>query len=128
MEKRYRALRIIGTIYKVLGIIVAILTILAVLGVIGSSIMGRVFLDRFPREFVAPRPGMWHFFGGIFGGLITAFFMLLYGGGLAVTLYAFGEAVYLVIAIEENTRATVTLLREQRRPAPSPSPPPEPDK
>ena len=107
MEKRYKALRIIATIYKVLGIIVLVITLLALLGICGTSLMGDTLLHEWGRG--AGMPMM----RGAVGGLIAIVVAILYGGGLAVTLYGVGEGIYLLIALEENTRATVQLLQRQ---------------
>lgn len=112
MEKRYKALRTIGTIYKVFGILAGIMTILVTLGLCATSIWGGAALDTFMREYggEASVGGM---FGGLFGGLLVSVAVILYGGGLAVTMYAAGEGVYLLLALEENTRTTAMLLQGQ---------------
>jgi hypothetical protein len=115
MEKRYTALRIIGTIYKVLGGIVGVVTILVVLGICAASVLGGAAMGSLGREFGrnAGVPGL---FGGALGGLVIGVVAIVYGGGLAITLYAVGEGVYLLLALEENTRATVALLQRQANP------------
>lgn len=118
MEKRYSALRIIGTIYKVLGVIAGVITIILVLAICGASVMGGAALDTLGRQFGGDTSSV-GMFGGIFGGLIAAFFAIIYGGGLAVTLYAFGEGIDLLLALEENTRATVMLLKQGQSPPPA---------
>lgn len=112
MEKRYRALRIVGTIYKVLGIIAAALTVLAVLAMCGTSLLGGAALDSVGRQFGQDLGGG-GVFGGMVGGVIFSVLAVLYGGIIAVTLYAFGEMIYLLIALEENTRATAAMLQGQ---------------
>jgi hypothetical protein len=89
MEQRYTALRTIGSVYKVLGIIAGAVTLLTVLG-IGSFLGG--------------------FLGGGFLGILV---MLIFGGGIALTLYATGEGMFLLLALEENTRVTATALQRQ---------------
>jgi hypothetical protein len=120
MEKRYRALRLIGTVYKVLGVIVATLTVLLVIGVCLSSTLGGAVIDSFSREF-RDAPGF-AAVGGAIWGLVFGAMMIIYGGGLAITLYAVGESIYLALAIEENTRMTTLLLRQQIGPSPLPAP------
>jgi ABC-type phosphate transport system permease subunit len=107
MEKRYTALRLIATVYKVLGVIALIITLLAVVGFCLAGLAGGGLLRELGRGPNAMP------LGGAFGGLIAGGLALLYGGGLAVTLYGLGEAIYLLIALEENTRATVQLLQKQ---------------
>ncbi len=114
MEKRYSALRLIGTVYKVLGVIAGAITLLAVLAVCASAVLGGAALDDFGR-----RQGLPNLVGNAFGGIIVGVAGILYGGIIAVTLYAFGEGVYLLLALEENTRATVALLQQ----GPSAEPP-----
>jgi hypothetical protein len=111
MEKRYAALRLIATVYKVLGVIALIITLLAVVGFCLTGLAGGGLLrelGRGPNAMPLAGAGM-----GAVGGLIAGGLALLYGGGLAVTLYGLGEAIYLLIALEENTRATVQLLQKQ---------------
>jgi hypothetical protein len=107
MEHRYGALRVIGTIYKIFGIIVAILTVLAVLLICATAFLGVAAFSELGRE-----TGVNVFRGGI-GALIGGIFATLYGGGLAITLYAAGDFIYLLLALEENTRTTAMLLRGQ---------------
>jgi hypothetical protein len=52
--------------------------------------------------------------GGILGGVIIGGIILLYGGIASITLYAFGEGIYLLIGLEENTRTTALLLQQQK--------------
>jgi hypothetical protein len=107
MEKKFTVLRIIGNIYKVLAWIVLILGILAALVVLAAGVWGETRLARpygiFPRPY-APLMGI---AGGIFGALGIA----LGTGFYFLFLYAAGEAIYLALAIEENTRATAQYLR-----------------
>lgn len=111
MEKKYKALRTIGTIYKGLGIIAGILTVLVTVAFCATSIFGGAVFDMMN----AGRDGMGlgGVFGGAFGGIVFALGALIYGGGAAITLYALGEGVYLLIDLEENTRSTNLLLRRQ---------------
>ena len=111
MEKRYGVLRVIATVYKILGGIVGILTILAVIGILAAFFVRGVSFENLPRmggRFM-PAP----LFGSVFGGLVAAGLTLLYGGVLAFMLYGFGEAIYLLIALEENTRLTAQILKNQ---------------
>jgi ABC-type Fe3+ transport system permease subunit len=112
MEKRYTALRFIATIYKILGVIVAILAVLAIIGIIAAFFARGVAFDYFPRQM-----------GGRFmagpimqtavGTTVAAVLALIYGGIVAFMLYGFGEAIYLLIALEENTRFTARILQSQ---------------
>jgi hypothetical protein len=106
MEKRYVALRTIGNIYRVLGIIAGAITILAVLFICGSSLIGGA------SGSLANQYGGYSFLGTALGGLLMGLIAILYGGLISLTLYGMGEGVYLLIALEENTRLTATLLQQ----------------
>lgn len=111
MEKRYKALRTIGSIYKILGIIAGVMTVLAIIGFCATSIFGGAMIDMFNSA--SNGSGMPGIFGGALGGIILSLGALIYGGGASVTLYALGEGVYLLIELEENTRATAMLLNKK---------------
>ena len=51
------------------------------------------------------------------GRLVASLLALVWGGGLAVTLFAVSEGVFLMIALEENTRRTAEILERQTRSA-----------
>ncbi len=109
MEKRYGTLRFIGTVYKVLGVIMGLLTIVGSIGICLTLTVGGAAANRFGSQSGAVA-GL---AGGAFSAIFASVFFLLYGGAVAVSLYGLGEGVYLLIALEENTRATVQLLQQQ---------------
>ncbi|MFQ5922820.1 MAG: hypothetical protein ACE5M4_08250 [Anaerolineales bacterium] len=111
MQTRYRALNIISTIYKVLGGIIGVITLLLVLVICASSVLGGAAIDSLGREF--GNGGGSGLLGGVFGGLLLSLVTILYGGLIAVTLFAIGEAIDLLLALEENTRMTAEILRGQ---------------
>ena len=113
MEKKYKALRTIGSIFKILGIIAGILTLLVVIGLCATSILGGAVWDSFGNELGYSGGG--GMFSGVVGGLMLSFFAILNGGGLALSFYAMGEGLFILIALEENTRTTAELLRQQSR-------------
>ena len=102
MERRFPALRIVATIYKIISVIVALITLLAA----GGVALGGTLLSGSPNGggFSSPLAAL---SGGI-SGLFAAGFILIYGGMIAVTVWAFSDGIYLALAIEENTRAAVT--------------------
>jgi len=112
MEKRYRALRTIGTIYKVLGVIVGIITILLALGICATSIFGGAAINNFSRQY-GGYSGAYGLFGGLLGGILGSLVTIISGFAMAITLYATGEGVYLLLSIEENTRTTNALIQQQ---------------
>ncbi len=119
MEKRYRALRTVGSLYKIIGVIVLVLAIIGAIGACAAGALGGAALRDFSNEF---GPGMMNgvgsTFGGVIGGIISGLFVLIGGGIGGLTLYATGEAIYLLIDIEENTR-----LAAGRMAAPAANPP-----
>ena len=121
MQKRYGALRTVGTLYKVLGIIAGIITILIALGICGISLSGGAVLNRLARD--NPSASFIGLYSGLLG-FVWAIVALIYGGGVALTLFAVGEGIYLLLALEENTRLTSMLIQQnyqslQPRPQPA---------
>ena len=118
MEKRYKALRIVGVLYKILGVLAALVTVLALVSLCVTSVLGGAAINRLTHEMGAdlPFPGM---MGGALGGLIGGLLIAFYSGGAAVTLYGMGEMIYLFLALEENTRKTASLLENQGDGAPT---------
>ena len=106
MQRRYRALRIVATVYKVFGLLVGIATVLIVIGMFAMGVFGGA-AGHGMGQGGAAFPLMTGIFGGVLGGLIA----LLYGGIVAVTLYAIGEAIYLLLALEENTREAAAAVK-----------------
>ena len=123
MDKKYRALRTIGTIYKVMGVIVAIAAVVAFVGLVVAGALGG------GRELPSLWRGPMHFgqFGayGLVGGLVSGFVVLLSGAWAALGLFALGEGIYLAIGVEENTRATALALQGLRTRTAAPVSPPE---
>jgi hypothetical protein len=119
MEPRFRALRTIASIFRVVGYIILVLTILAALGVCGASVIGGSLFESTSRQFGVSSTGA-GFLSGLFGGLLAGVLVILYGGLLALSFVAFGEGIYLLLGIEENTRKTTYLLENQAK-----LPPPE---
>lgn len=109
MKQKFTVLRIIGNIYKVLAWIVLVLGILAALAVLAAGVWGEARVARpygiFPRPYA---PLM-----GITEGFIVALGIALGAGFYFLLLYAISEAIYLALAIEENTRETARYLRSR---------------
>jgi hypothetical protein len=117
MEKRFKVLRIVGSVYKVVGIILLVVTLLSALGLCGMSVLGgsamESVLNNLPGSTQGQGQGL-GLLGGVVGGMLFSLGIILSGGIYAVTIYALGEAVYLLIALEENTRRTALLLHSQQ--------------
>ncbi len=104
MQKKYGVLRIIATINKIIAWIVLVL---GVLGGCVSLVVGLLPGLTATSSRTAPALLM----GGLAAGLVTSvgaiFFAVLY----FLVFYSFGEMIYLLIDLEENTRATVEQLK-----------------
>lgn len=103
MEKKFTALRIASVIFKVLAWIVAALTVIGfVVMLIGGAAMSSMG-NRYGGYggYGAPGLGMM----GAFGGIAMAFFILIYGAFLFISLLAGADMILVILAIEENTRA-----------------------
>lgn len=108
MEKRFRALRLIALVWKVLAWVVLAAGILLAIGVvILGLVQGRAGV---PSALVREYP----FLGratGLLGTLITGVGMFLGTVLCFVLFYAAGQAVDLGLAIEQNTREAAHYLR-----------------
>ena len=110
MERKFAALRTSGTIYKVLGIIAGVITLLVIAAFCATSVLGGAVLGDVGRQ-LGSSSNYGGLLSGVFGGVLGSLVAVIYGGGFAVSLYALGEGVYLLIALEENTRATSAALQ-----------------
>ena len=129
MERRFKILRLVGTISKIKAWVILILGLLASVGSLLVSIFGGEVLRRvIPPEQIPGGPRLY----GVAGGLIVFVVSLVISAVYFLLCYAVGEAIHLFLAIEENTRLTAQLLQmhpaSQAPPVPAifPSPPPPP--
>lgn len=109
MEKRFRALRIIGTVFKVLAWIVLVLGLLLSLIYVVTIVIGGAAASR---NDLSPLLA-----GGIIA-VLSAFIVMFASIVYFLMLYAIGEAIFLALAIEENTRESSLLLRNLQRTQP----------
>ena len=100
MERKFRVLRIVASILKILAWIGLVL---GVLGGCGTLTIGLLAGGSSPREL-----GPLGILGGAVGGVVLILFALLY----FLFIYAYGELISLLIALEENTRLTAERLKE----------------
>ena len=109
MEKRFRVLRIIGTLWKVFAWIELIVGILSALGVLIMGILGTGgFLLQFLGERASMVPGAM----GLVSSIVAFIALLVATIVYFLVLYAIGELIYLMLAIEENTRRTRQWLEQ----------------
>ena len=106
MNKQFVALRVIGTIYKILGVVTLGLTVLqSLLMLIGALGSGFAMSDLGD-------------FGAAMGGLTilltlgAVIFVFIVGSAMALGFYAVGDLVYVILGIEENTRASMNALSQ----------------
>ena len=102
MKKRFGVLRILASVLKVLGIVVAAFAVLGGLGALIMSLAGG---------------NLWSSFGvdansGFLVGLAGSFGIVVLGVLYAVILYGFGELLILFLSMEDNTFKTVKLLED----------------
>ncbi len=125
MEKKYRALRFISGLYKIIAIIIFLL---AIVGAIGAALIGGgpslAYNPTTGTIITVPNQNP------VVSAVVAFVGTLLGGAILAVSLYAFANLIDLLIATEENTRMTAALLnrlgRRLQAPArPAPSAPAE---
>jgi hypothetical protein len=105
MEKKYKALRFIGGLYRVIAYIVLVAVILGVLAADVSLIAG--------GEMISDWAGYDLGGAGIFVAIFMTIFGLLGGGLVFITLYAVSDLVSLLISVEEATRFTALVLRDR---------------
>ncbi len=117
MDRRFTALRVIGTVFKVLAWISLILGLLGAIGalIVGFTLSGSQGLLGLDL-------------GGPLAGIAVFIVSLIIAVFSFLCLYAVGESVYLALAIEENTRHTAYIVQQQvtsyQANYPSSAPPP----
>lgn len=113
MEKRYRALRTISVIYKVLGGLLALLTVLGVIAFCVMAVGGGAAMSDIRRELGMNNGMVRNFANGLVGGIVGGLGLLIYGGLGSISLFAFGQLIDLFISMEESTRYTYYLMHQQ---------------
>ncbi len=103
MERKFTVLRVVSTIFKVLGVLVLILGILGACLMIAGGAMSGSSLGGAGSELNNQLGlGAGGAIAGAIAGVGVLFITLLY----FLLLYAFGDIITLLIALEENTRIT----------------------
>jgi hypothetical protein len=105
MEKKYRILRIVAFIWK---IVAWVILVVSVLGGCGSLIALLMAGNQFSRQTSALGLGT---LGGAVGGIVIAAIAILVGLFYFISLYAVAEMIDVALALEENTRATAEHLK-----------------
>jgi hypothetical protein len=116
MSKRFTSLRVIGTIFRVLA------WISLILGVLGSVILLILGITLGNQESLLGVS-----LGGPLVGIVTFFVILLVAMVCFLSLYAIGESIFLLLALEDNTRRSAYLLQQQYTASLEGYPPPNSD-
>lgn len=112
MERRFTALRVIGTIFKILAWTSLIFGLLAAVAMLVLSLM--LGGEQGPLGLTVGGP-----LTGIAMVVVTAISTVI---GFLL-LYAVGESVYVFLSIEENTRRTAYIAQQQYTSYPASYPP-----
>ncbi len=117
MARQFTALRVVGTILKIMA---WLFLIVGVLAAIGALVFGFALNQRLGI------PGI--DLGGPLAGISGFVVAVIVAIVIFLLFYAMGEAVYLFLCIEENTRRTAYFVQQQYTPpAPAYAPPTLPD-
>ena len=113
MQKRFSVLRVTASVFKVLGIVGVIFAVITSGLTVAAASAGPQLMTSVigPGNYVDM--GSAGFVAGLFGAV------LVLAGGLitALCIYAVGDLINLLLAVEENTRvAALAAVRE--RPSP----------
>lgn len=106
---RYRALRIVATVYRVLGWIVIVVGVLSSCGFAALAIATPTLFGGAMGYGYAPRAGI---AGGVVGAIIMLVMGLIMTALYGITLLAIAEGIQVFLDIEENTREMAKRLRE----------------
>jgi uncharacterized membrane protein len=110
MTQRFRSLRTISTVFKILALAVGLIAFVVAIAICLAGVAGSAETSEPTGYGLVVRFGL---IGGALGGLLFGAIVVVGGAGLAAALYAFGDLILLQIAIEENSRATLRLLEAQ---------------
>ncbi len=105
MQQKFRVLRIVAIIWKVLAWLVLVLSVLGGCGTVALGLMAGGSAAARNSDMLGLGAG------GVVGGVITALIAIFFGVLYFVFLYAFSELVDVMLALEENTRATAEQLK-----------------
>ena len=105
---RYRALRIVATVYRVIGWIVIVVGVLSSCGFAAFAVAAPGLL-RGAMGYGYPRAGM---AGGVIGAIIGLVVGLIMTALYGITLLAIAEGIQVFLDIEENTREIARRIKE----------------
>lgn len=102
MGNRFTALRVFGTMWKVLAWITLVLGLLSAVLLLVLSLTVGVPLSAFPAAS-----------GGQLVGIAASLLILIAAALLFLLFYASGDLVFVLVSIEENARRTAYILQQQ---------------
>jgi hypothetical protein len=102
MDRSFTALRIVGTVFKVLAWVWLVLGLLAAVAALAGGFFLGSQLDAVSLDVGGPLAGLAMFIVAVIASIIN--FLLL---------YAAGEFVFLILSIEENTRRSAYIAQQQ---------------
>ncbi|MHB8806043.1 MAG: hypothetical protein ACYC59_00520 [Anaerolineaceae bacterium] len=105
MKKRFKFLRTLANIFKILGILLAALSLLGGIILIVLSLSNGNFWSLFGLDAAT----------GYSVGLASGIITLVCGVLCGLMVYGFGELVYVLISIEENTYKTSVFLEGMQK-------------
>ena len=111
MERKFRVLRFVASLYKAIAWIVLVLGIVGALGTIVVFAVGGGAISQDLGVFEGVLTG-------IVGGVLAGLAMLVFAVIQFIMLYAVGEGIFLFLALEQNTRETAHYLRGESSLAP----------
>ncbi len=113
MEKKFRVLRIVALIWKVIAWFFLVVSILGGCGTLVIALWAAQSTGSISRG-VSPALGL-GIMGGVLGGVVTALVAIFIGMLYFISLYAFSELIEVMLALEENTRTTAEQLKTIQR-------------
>ncbi len=110
MQKRFSVLRFTASVFKVLGIVGVIFAVIASGLTVAAASAGPQLMTSVIGTGDYVDMGSAGFVAGLFGAV------LVLAGGLimALCIYAVGELINLLLAVEENTRAAALVAVRER--------------
>ena len=107
MERKFTALRVIGTVFKILAWIAFVLGLIGAIGALFAGFAAKDQLGLLGVDLGG---------GGALAGIAMFLVVLIIAIVNFMLYYAIGESIYLVLSIEENTRRTAYFLQQQYAP------------
>jgi len=105
VEKRFRVLRWVASLCRIIAWITLIGGVLGMLGSIVTGAVGANLLREYAGRGV----------GGIVGGITVGLTILVMAALQSLFLYVITEGIHLLLSIEENTRQAAYILSQERQ-------------